>query len=485
VFSRFCLYASFLLLVGCVDFTCIDHYHLQLLTQTVQAFWLAIENGNSDSFIQDSLKYPLKGKLFSRNDVHTERRKNNLLNLRNDILLRKKANIFISFIIIGFASENEFTSVKVFDQFYRSIFDSVSIYSSRYVECLGMLLTSKGFLFGIEIQKSVLLAVVSLLQRVSQLSNGTSNSSNASNNPVSESENSGSSLPLSERLIAISKLLFTVSDLNLIINNSSIALELYASSVYAKLYSFSSSSHSNNTCNKISRFKIEFICFMCYLWDRIIWHCNGELKLMKEFKSYFMEAVISNLENIANADEINKLKGHLFDENDVMSINDSCNYILLTTARENGYIASNSFISKCAFIWETLNNHNIFILNGDDGIGKSSIRETVKKSIIKMNRILLTRSAVSATTTSDTSSSYSDRINYHVIHSLNWPVNIIISAKKILKVLRTWHAHLLHMRFIEAQAAKMEALYGNNNRKLYFCFFSLFSFCFPFSSFSQ
>lgn len=458
--------------IGCIDFTSLDHYNLQIIIQTIQAFWSAIEN-QSDQFIQDSLKYPMKAR-YIRNDLHTERRKNNLTKLRHDILLKKKANIFISFIIIGFASETEFTSVKVFDQFYRSIFDSVSIYPSRIIESLGMLLTARGFLFGMELQKSILLSITTMLQRIHQLTNGSSAPSEKASDGsfLGEKNSTGGNFPPSHKLIAILRLLFTNAEVNLIIDRAAVSLDLSSHSIY---HYFSARHHKGGS--KIERFKNEVICFSATLWDRIIWHANGEFPIVKEFKVYFMDSILQNLENIANVDEISQMRFKLLEENNTMEIKDSCNYLLLQTAREIGYICSNSFIQKCAFVWETILSHSIFILHGDNAVGKSSIRETVKRTISKMNQMLHVNSKIpsllvmaqTAGVSFDQPTKYQSNgqgpedfsdVNhyYQVVCSMNWPIILRISAKKILKALILWQRQVRLLRVVEIALAKKAAM---------------------------
>jgi hypothetical protein len=423
--------------VGCIDFTSLDHYNLQILIQTIQAFWSAIEN-NADQFICDSLKYPMKGR-YVRNDLHGERRKQNISNLRNSINLRKKANIFISFILIGFASEVEFTSLKVFDQFYRSIFDSVTIHSSRIIEYLGSMLTSKGFLYGIEIQKSLYLSIVTILQRVHQItSNPTLNYGAQDGTWTNSSGMVGTGIPLSTKLLNVLKLIFTNTEIYHLIDIATVSVELSTSSIY-NIYSADS--------NKIGRFKNEMICFLSNLWDRFVWHCNGDFSVLTELKTFFMDPFVSNLENIANLEEVNKIRSIILENNNVLSIKDTCNYLLIQTARENGFICSNSFIQKCAFIWETVLTHNVFVLVGENSTGKSSIRETVKKTILKA-------SVISKANEKD-KTGVTDMENTDILSSLTWPVLLRHSARKILRVLVLWKQRVAEFRLAEMEAEKL------------------------------
>ena len=89
--------------VGSVDFTNIDHAGLQVLINTMNAFWNAIEH-KSDQFMQDALKFPLKNK-FSRNELQGERRRQNLSELRMNINALKMGNRYLGPVVIGMASE--------------------------------------------------------------------------------------------------------------------------------------------------------------------------------------------------------------------------------------------------------------------------------------------------------------------------------------------------------------------------------------------
>lgn len=145
-FSRCC----YLDAVGCMDFTTVDHASMQLIISSLNSFWKAAEERN-DVFLQDGLKFPLK--TAQRNtDAQVARRKENLALYRDQVNFLTKTRKEVGLIVIGLASDHTFSSVSVFEYFSRSIFNITTVECYKPVSDLGLLLATKGFSYGMEIQ---------------------------------------------------------------------------------------------------------------------------------------------------------------------------------------------------------------------------------------------------------------------------------------------------------------------------------------------
>lgn len=244
--------------IGSIDFTNITSNSLQVLINCMNLFWNAIENKN-DQFIQDSLKFPLKTK-FARSELQTDRRKNNLHELRKNITYMKKTNRFIGMVIIGIASESFYSNISVFDEFYRNIFNAISLVYNKPIDNLGLYLTAVGFKYGMDIQST-------LKSSINELKD-----------------------PLQLLLI---QSLFTTVAMKELANLSIKTLQLY---ILSKI---------KLPTDNAARFKIELLCFCCTLWEKIISYSNEYSQVdLQLLRNEIFLLFYKKLELIATAEEI-------------------------------------------------------------------------------------------------------------------------------------------------------------------------------------
>lgn len=107
----------------------------------------------------ESLKYPMYYKPC-RNDIHVQRRKDNINMLRESFKHKNKGRAAV--ILIGMASESHFDDMKISDHITRSIFDVIAMKNYSFTQNLGLALNIKGFLFGKEIERITSIVVKEL-----------------------------------------------------------------------------------------------------------------------------------------------------------------------------------------------------------------------------------------------------------------------------------------------------------------------------------
>lgn len=309
--------------VGCVEFSTIDQASLEIFIQTAQSFWSAIEHKN-DQYIQDSLKFPLKAK-FSRNDLHGERRKQNLTNLRNTINTRKKDSTHLGLLFVGFASESEYTSLSVFDHFYRSIFDSVTMDTARALDNIGMFLTCSGFMYGAELQTSL---ITTLLHQMQRRSHG----------------DLSVSLEVFQRLnnfVEVQRLVHTAAE----------SLRLLRFSRMGASYA-----------SKNDRFALETLCFCANLWDRLLILSSGNHYLQSH--TDFFREFVQKIDVLATAEQTQLLQE--MTQAHCPRVLQSINLGVLFAAQRKGYLASHDFVQSSALLWEGLSWHEspVLVLTG-------------------------------------------------------------------------------------------------------------------------
>lgn len=366
--------------IGGIDFTTISQDDLQLFIQIAQQFWLAIENKN-DQFIQDSLKFPIKTK-FTRNEVQSERRKQNLQQLRSTIMLKKERNIYFGFMFIGFASESEFTSMHVFDQFYRSIFDSISIDHAHSMQNLGIMLTSKGFMFGLDLEETLTRSMQLLVKYLESTSN---------TSPLAELKSDARNQAQSWL-----KRIVTAKELAIVTHLSSISLSLYPLTKFAMASSqqasasgqfptgsSSASSHQSYSHRKIMRFYIELICFCGNLWDRLLHLSVGYVQqsTVRLIQQHFFTEFSNKLLQLLPKDEVEQFAQQF--QQDIPLIQTGVANLLRKVATQHGYICNHDFLATCASLWESLIEQQspFFILHGELSTGKSAVCEVVSKAM--------------------------------------------------------------------------------------------------------
>lgn len=344
--------------VGSIDFKSIEQPSLELFVQTTQQFWSAIENKN-DQYIQDSLKFPLKSK-FNRNEVQNDRRKLNLNDLRSTITLKKQQKNYISLIFIGFASETEFISNSVFDLFFRGIFDSISLKSSHFLDIFGTILTSRGYLFGVELKNCFLKTIITILKGEGEF---------------------GKLENLNELKEAV-LLVLSTSTLKQIINESTNSLVLYSLSRFCLE---KSDVFNRILYDKSSRFRLETITFCSILWYYIQQECLNKilpLDILK-IRDLFFKEYLFHLQFVSSDEEILTFLNQL--PTQLPTLKNSLKNTIMKSAKVNSYLSSPTFINNCGILVDNLlnkTNSPVYLLLGENGVGKSAIRST---SLITVN----------------------------------------------------------------------------------------------------
>eukprot|EP01038_Epipyxis_sp_PR26KG_P006877 gene6877-9419_t len=407
--------------IGSIDFSSIDLANLQLITSTLNSFWTALESKN-DQFFQDSLKYPLKTK-FSRNDLQSERRKNNINILRNYINQCEKLSYFHGIIVIGTTSEQSHAALSMMNNIYCSIFSVISISFTRPFEYIGLALSMEGYLYGCDLQDTLITAVTTLKRiinaNVDNLKSNSKNSNSTDNYSiwllkVLDSFNTISNM---KRLIVKScELLniFTIANPNYTfydantINGNSVFYNMNNPS--QKINSFGSNQNVSNS--QIGRFQAETNCFCAALWENILLHLDvsylntqnyiinsssGRTNYFNsvdassnqkgfdatEIKRILFEPFLSKLEIISNPTELQVLS-NVFQGNS-LRINSKAVNAIIKSSRECGFISDHLFVGKCLHIWDEISrsnvNNGVIILLGENGVGKSAMLSTVLHSI--------------------------------------------------------------------------------------------------------
>ncbi|RYH31700.1 hypothetical protein EON65_02065 [archaeon] len=378
--------------VGCVDFSTITQSGLQNVIQTAQQCWSVLDSKN-DQVIQDFLKYPLKAR-FSRNELHAERRKNALKSFHNDIYVRQKLHTYVSFILVGFASESEFTSSAVADQYYRSIFDVVTIPYSISYSNLGALLSAAGFLYGFDLQDSFLTALDAIHKKAE-----------------------------TDKEMHIDTLLemCRIDELVRLIEDCRISLSLMSridSSDLPKIM-------VGKSTRLVDRYKEEVVCFCGNLWDRFVTlSCTKKVNYNK-VRTELFGPFLGKMEPLT-LPETTKLVINSVDSS-VLQMRDQVVYSIIKSANGLGYTCKDLFVQYCASLMERLVTTDVPVtmLSGEASVGKSAVLASVIKSI----------------------NSIKTKIR---LDSRSLPVMYRLSAKKIFYCLRAWQEHERRQKILES-----------------------------------
>lgn len=385
--------------VGSVDFMNIDHAGLQILINAMNSFWNAIESRN-DQFVQDALKFPLKNK-FSRNELQGERRKANLAELRTTINNLKKSNRYIGPIVIGMASETFYSNVSVFDHFYRSIFNAVSIPNHQPINNLGLMLCAEGFLFGMDIQSTLKSSLLHL-------------GAGGAGKVDAEWEN--------RTRDAIVQRLCTSLEIRALVSNATKSLKLYHLSRLAVL-----------TSNKVARFRVELQCFCAVLWERVVMFAYEARLDLVALRNELFIPFYKKLEMISSPEEILGFDGGIGPNE--LAVNEVLNITLIKASHNSGLVCNHEYIARCALLWGMITNpsSSVILMAGQAAAGKTAIRDTV------LNAIRTLGTAVDA------------------FFSESWPVKCRRSAYVILARLRQWKDYQQRLRE-ERRQREQEAL---------------------------
>ena len=352
--------------IGSVDFTNIDHRGLQTLVHCMTAFWNAIEAKN-DPFVQDALRYPLKTR-FSRNELHSERKKENLTVLRNGITQLKKSNRYAGLIVIGMASETFYTHVSVFDHFYRSIFNSISIPYNQPINYIGMLLTARGFVYGMELQATLKTAFASML---SQTADEASSSTR----------------------LQILELLSTSREVQHLVLQAARCSTLFTASAAFHLQQqrerrqraengLGDDLASAQAYQVVSRFKCEMLCFCSALWNRVlVLACVLSPCDLPSLRNDLFTEFYKKFETVSAVHEVIQFDRELGCSH--ARVYTPVNNALLAAANRTGLICNHDFIAKGALLWNVLasKSHNVLVLCGEAAVGKTALRDTVVEAI--------------------------------------------------------------------------------------------------------
>lgn len=338
--------------IGCVNFTTIQQAGLQNVIQTAQFFWSAIDNKN-DQVIQDSLKFPLRAR-YSRNEVHGERRKLALKNFRNDIYVKQKLNMYISFILIGFATESEYSSLLVTDQFYRSIFDAVTVPQCCAYNQLGPLLASVGFMYAFDLQSSFVQALQVIFKRAE-----------------------------TDREMDITALtsISSLKGIIQLIEDCRVSLVLYATKPK------NSETLKEGAVNTVLRYREEVVCFCANLWERVL-HLTGGTRInINKLRQELFAPFVNKFEPIAQPEDMELWKQST--SNDMLKMRDPINFALIKSANAMGLICKHVFVQTCALFYDQLHvsTSSVVILNGEAACGKTAIWKTAVAAMDRLSSL--------------------------------------------------------------------------------------------------
>lgn len=385
--------------VGSVDFTNIDHVGLQVLINALNSFWNAIES-KTDQFIQDALKFPLKNK-FSRNDLQGERRKQNLAELRTNINTLKAGSRYVGPIVIGMASETFYSNVSVFDHFYRSIFNAISIPNNQPINNLGLMLTAEGFLFGMDLQSTL----------------------KASIQHLGEGKYEGGNNRTQQLIV---QRLCTSFEIRSLVSTTAKTLRLYHLSKITI------------APGKVSRFKIELQCFCTVLWERVLMFAyEMDIDLVGLRNELFI-AFYKKLEMISSPEDIIAFDGEI--GTNELAISDALNMALIRASHASGLVCNHEFIAKCALLWGLVAKptNSVVILTGEAAVGKTAMRNTVISTIRSVGT------------------------EFDAFFSESWPVKCRRSAYVILVRMKQHHARLVEERAEQRRRERAELLRASN-----------------------
>ena len=365
----------------------------------MNAFWHAIECKN-DQFLQDGLKFPLKNK-FSRNDLQSERRKVNLTNLRNNINTLKTANRYIGPIIIGMASESFYSNISVFDHFYWSIFNAISIPNHQPINNMGLMLSAAGFLFGMDIQTTLKTSILHL----------------------GFGKNSTSEQQMQELII---ERLCTSLEIRSLVSTAAKTLKLYHLS------------RVNITIGRVARFKIELQCFCSVLWERVLMFAYEMNINISNLRNELFIPFYKKLEMISSPEEILGFDANI--GSNELGINEVLNSALIKTSSMRGLVCNHEYIAKCALLWALVTNpsNSVVLLTGEAAVGKTAMRDTVFSTVRRLGSVC------------------------EAFFSESWPVKCRRSAYVILGRLQQWRAFRLQQREEQRRRDQQALLRGQH-----------------------
>jgi hypothetical protein len=354
--------------VGCVDFSCLDSHSLQILTSTLSQYWKALETKN-DLLFRENLKYPLQTK-FGATDAQLQRKKDNLVSLRESIDFATKLRKYPGLLVVALASETlQYSDSSVFNYFSRDVFSVIAVPHSRPVEQLGLFLTLEGYKYGLEIQEVMTSTILKLKDKYSHMAN---------------------------LMACVSSSRF----LRGLVSEAGKVLTLRAN----RLQSMNPGSE---------RFKLELNCFAVILWecilvlgDEIDTNTQGlQADCVSAFEELYTELVkdsqvkvgayltsLHDARKVATASASGKLldlEASYFSvktKNSRFMVPKSIAHNIQALAKERGLWTGDQFIEYCASFWNLISSNSNFvtILSGPASCGKSSIRETVVDLVRKI-----------------------------------------------------------------------------------------------------
>jgi hypothetical protein len=379
--------------VGSVDFMNIDHSGLQNLINGMNSFWNAIESKN-DQFVQDALKFPLKNK-FSRNELQGERRKTNLAELRTTINALKKSNRYLGPVVIGMASETFYSNVSVFDHFYRSIFNAISVPNHQPINNLGLMLCTEGFLYGMDIQSTLKSSILHL---------GVGKTDAPGENRTRD---------------LIVQRLCTGLEIRALVGAAANSMKLcHLSRIPVPL-------------GKVARFRVELQCFCAVLWERVLMFAYEVPLDVITLRNELFIPFYKKLEMISSPEEILSFDAGIGPNE--LAINEVLNIALIKASHGSGLVCNHEYIARCALLWGLVTNPNnsVILMAGEAAVGKTAIRNTVLSTIRTLG--------------ADCDAFFSE----------SWPVKCRRSATVILVRLRQWCSYQQRLR--EEQRLKEQA----------------------------
>ena len=323
--------------VGSMDFTNITYHSLRVLVDCMNTFWTAIEN-KTDQFIQDSFAFPLHTKV-NRNDIQNERRKANLHNLRSTISELKRSNRYTGLILVGMASESFYTSVSICDDFYRNIFNAISIPHNEPINYLGLYLTSLGFKYGMNLE-------LTLKSTFKELKD--------------------------KRYKELMKPLLSSMEMKKLANTCALTLKLYLLS------------RVKVPKDIAARLNVEMQCFCSTLWERMLRLSNHHDSIYVDMIALRNDLFLSfykSLQVVASTEEVVAFDA-LIGPND-LSVDSRSNISILNALNATGLFCSSELISNCALLWEMISEpaNSLVVIYGDAGMGKTVIRNAVVQVI--------------------------------------------------------------------------------------------------------
>eukprot|EP00981_Chlorochromonas_danica_P009502 scaffold2709_cov163-Ochromonas_danica.AAC.4 len=335
--------------IGCLDFTMIRQDGMQNVVQAAQYFWSMLDS-RSDQAVQDALHFPLRAR-FTRNETHSERRKAALKSFRNDIFMKQKLNMHVHFILVGFATETEFSTGWEGDQLYRSIFDVVTVPFASACHHLGLLLASAGFLYGLDIQATFLQSLQGIFS------------------PTTDSGDS--SKGHRQRVQCIQEIIKQTS-LESLIKDCQISLALYArrpSLVEERKSEIVKEGQLNNVC----RYQDEISCFVGNIWHRILALVCYDTDVLKSLREQFLGPFLKKLDCVALAEELRVFRECA--DNDQLHIREPISRAIVQAAYSVGLVCKHKFVHTAALFLNLIQSTNspVVILHGEAASGKTAL----------------------------------------------------------------------------------------------------------------